>query len=249
MLETKNSAKLFKQFKVGGISFLKSLKDGKATESEILDFKLAKNSQPPLETEDKSNFSKAISGFSNTAGGVLAWGIYCAKDGKGEDCVLDCRPIDNVSVIKTEAEQFLSQCSSPAVQGVEFHCVFENESKASGYLIMHIPKSAVLIESVFKKNKGFYERSGTSFVEMSAQRLVAKAKHKPFSKVLAPYLRFTAFYIGILISLLIGVILGVAVTNEASYQRGFAAGRQEARSEKSKEASGEARPASKRNLP
>lgn len=241
MLESRDSTKLLKQFRTGGLQFIRSLKSGKASESEILDFKLAKNGGLPLDVEDKANLARAVSGFANTRGGLLVWGVYCAKDENGEDCVQDLKPIGNVNAFRSNVQAILSQISSPAVQGVELTCISENEPKESGYLVMHVPKSDVLVESLFKKNKGFYERAGTSFVEMDDQRLVAKAKHNPLGKKLVPYLRFTAFYIGMLVALALGVFIGVAVTNEAAFQRGFAAGQKDAQAEKSKEASGEAK--------
>lgn len=249
MLETQNSIKLFKQFKDGGISFLKSLKDGKASENEILDFKLAKNSDHSLETEDKANLSKAISGFANTKGGLLVWGVYCAENENGEDCVQDLKPISNLIAFKSGVQAVTCQLTGPTVQGIEHFCIFEDDAKNSGYLVMHIPKSETLVESLFKKNKGFYERAGSSFVEMDDQRLVSKAKYKPLAKKVLPYLRFTAFYIGMLIALALGVFIGVSVTNEAAFQRGLAAGKEASQVEKSKEASGESKPISRPNVP
>jgi len=136
-------------------------------------------------------------------------------------------------------QAILSQLSSPAVQGIELACIFEEEPETSGYLIMHIPKSDALVESLFKRSKGFYERAGTSFVEMDDQRLVNKAKHKPLGKRLVPYLRLTAVYVCILLTLAIGIFIGAAVTSEAAFKRGFAAGKKDSQTEKFKEASGE----------
>lgn len=239
MLEARDSTELLKQFKAGGLEFIHSLRTGKSFESEILDFKLAKNAGLPLDVEDKANLARALSGFANTRGGLLVWGVYCAKNGNGEDCVQELKPVYKVSAFRSSVQAILSQLSTPAVQGIELACIFEEDEKESGYLVMHVPKSDVLVESLFKKSKGFYERAGTSFVEMDDQRLVAKAKHKPLSKRLMPYVRFTVFYFCMLVALALGVVLGIAVTNEAAFQRGFAAGKNEARVEKSKEASGE----------
>lgn len=249
MLETSDSRKLLQQFKNGGSAFLKSLKDRKASESEILDFKLAKSGEPPLETEDKANLARAISGFANTKGGVLIWGVYCAKDETGEDCVQSFNPITRVSAFKSEVQAILCHLSAPAVQGIELFCIFEDDHDSSGYLIMHVPKSTALIESLFKKNKGFYERAGTSFVEMADSRLVAKAKHVPFGKRLVPYMRAFGVYIAMLLVFVVGCFLGIRVTEDVAYKRGLAAGRQEAKEEKSREASGERTPAAQRYVP
>lgn len=239
MHEIVNSRKLLKEFKTGGLSYIKSLKEDKASENEILDFKLAKSGEAPLETEDKANLAKALSGFANTKGGILVWGVYCAKDENGEDCVQSLKPISNVAAFKSDIQSTLSQLTAPAVQGVEIFCILEDDSKSSGYVVLHVPASTVPVESVFKKCKGFYERAGTSFIEMNGNRLVQKAKYRPLSKVLIPYMRAFAIYSIILLVLISGLIFGWKVGREAAYNEGFAAGKQAAEEEKHKEAAGE----------
>lgn len=232
MLDTKNSEKLYKQFKDGGIELLRSLKTSNTTESEILDFKLPKNGQAPLEVEDKANLAKAISGFANTHGGILVWGIYCFEDENGSDRVQDLRPICNLSAFKSGVHTVSSQLTSPAVQGIEFFCIFEDEAKESGYLVMHIPKSAALVESLFKKCKGFYERAGTSFIEMADSRLVAKAKHVPLSKRLVPYMRAFGVYVVILLFFAIGFIVGGQVVGNIAYKKGLSDGIEQTQKER-----------------
>src|SRR5208283_2254318 len=67
------------------------------SEELFLDFKRSSDngSQPKLSTIDRNNFSKAISGFGNSAGGVIVWGIDCSKDGDGADVAKAIVPIVN----------------------------------------------------------------------------------------------------------------------------------------------------------
>lgn len=236
VLETRDSRRLFKQFQNGGLAFIKSLENRNASESEILDFKLAKNGNGQLETEDKANLAKALSGFANTKGGLLVWGVYCAQNDKGEDCVQAFKPIASIVAFKSGVQSSIHQLTAPPVQGVEFTCIFEDESKTTGYLVLHVPTSSIPIESVFKKCKGFYERAGTSFVEMTGNRLVQKAKHRPLGKVLMPYMRALAVYTGLLVVLFVGLVFGWNVGRRAAYNDGFAAGKQAAEEERQKEA-------------
>ncbi|HNB25113.1 MAG TPA: ATP-binding protein [Candidatus Melainabacteria bacterium] len=242
MLETRDSRRLFKQFQNGGLAFIKSLADKKAGESEVLDFKLAKNGDGQLEIEDRTNLARALSGFANTKGGLLVWGVFCAENDRGEDCVQSFKPIVNIAAFKSGVQSSIHQLTAPAVQGVEFFCILEDEPKTAGYLVLHIPASSIPIESVFKKCKGFYERAGTSFVEMTGNRLVEKAKHRPLSKVLIPYMRALAIYSTILLVLISGLFFGWRVGREAAYKDGFAAGKQAAEEERQREAAGEKSP-------
>lgn len=242
MLETRDSRRLLKQFQKGGLVFLKSLEGGKACESEVLDFKLAKNGDGQLETEDKANLARALSGFANTKGGLLVWGVYCAEDENGEDCVQSFKPIANVAAFKSGVNSSIHQLTVPAVQGVELFCILEEEQGTAGYLLLHVPASSIPIESVFKKCKGFYERAGTSFVEMTGNRLVHKAKHRPLGKVLIPYMRAFAIYSVILSVLIAGLFFGWKVGREAAYNDGFTAGKRAALEQRETEAAGEERP-------
>ncbi|HNB22586.1 MAG TPA: ATP-binding protein [Candidatus Melainabacteria bacterium] len=244
MLETRDSRRLFKQFKNGGLAFIKALADRKDTENEVLDFKLAKNGDGRLEPEDKANLARALSGFANTRGGLLVWGIYCAENENGEDCVQSYKPIANVAAFKSGIQSCIHQLTAPAVQGVELFCIPDEDQVTAGYLVVHVPASSIPVESVFKKCKGFYERAGTSFVEMTGNRLVQKAKHRPLGKLLIPYMRAFAIYSVILGVLIAGLCFGWGVGRKAAYNEGFEAGKQAALKQSAKESAGEKRPKS-----
>ncbi|MBK7841845.1 MAG: hypothetical protein IPJ49_30040 [Candidatus Obscuribacter sp.] len=64
LLESEKPQKLYSQLQKGGLALIQSLKSIQATESEILDFKLAKNQGLPLDFDDQVNISKSISGFA-----------------------------------------------------------------------------------------------------------------------------------------------------------------------------------------
>ena len=49
-----------------------------------LEFKTV-NSATLMDKDDKKNFAKALSGFSNANGGLVIWGIY-ASNKEGVDC-------------------------------------------------------------------------------------------------------------------------------------------------------------------
>lgn len=52
--------------------------DEQQEEYLFLDFKLKTDPRSPnLSKDDKKNYAKALSGFSNTSGGIIIWGINC----------------------------------------------------------------------------------------------------------------------------------------------------------------------------
>lgn len=173
-LESRNSRRLYRQLEKGGLELLGRLRDTYETESEILDFKLAANCGLPLEIEDKVNLSKAISGFANSGGGVLVWGVYCNENANKADCVQDLRPIEQLMGFRSAVIAASVQLVTPPVRKIDTHMIFDGEDR--GFLIMHVPNSPNLVQSVTKKGKGFFERVGTSFLEMADDRLAEKAQ-------------------------------------------------------------------------
>ena len=65
-----------------------------------LDFKLIK--KPDLTHKpDKRNLAKALSGFANSSGGIIVWGVDARQNPDGVDCATELKPIDNVRVLLT----------------------------------------------------------------------------------------------------------------------------------------------------
>lgn len=173
-LESKKPKALYKQLLRGDLELLQQLAEINATESEILDFKLATNQGLPLEIEDKVNLSKSISGFANSGGGVLVWGVYCNENHAKADCVQELRPIAKLMGFRSSIIAASVQLVNPPVKGIDTELIFDGLDR--GYLLMLIPNSSELVQSITKKGKGFYERVGTSFLEMADERLAAKAQ-------------------------------------------------------------------------
>lgn len=171
-LEVKNPKMLYGQIQRGGLKLLQGLAEARETESEILDFKLATNQGLPLEIEDKVNLSKAISGFANSGGGVLVWGVYCNDGADKADCVQELRPIEKLLGFRSAIVDASVQLVTPAVKRIETHLILDGADR--GYLVMLIPENPHLVQSITKKGKGFFERVGTSFLEIADDRLAAR---------------------------------------------------------------------------
>ncbi|MBW9235526.1 ATP-binding protein, partial [Leptospira santarosai] len=60
--------------------------DEQQEENLFLDFKLKTDATSSnLSKDDKKNYAKALSGFSNTSGGIIIWGVDCRKNEEGVD--------------------------------------------------------------------------------------------------------------------------------------------------------------------
>ena len=72
---------LFKRVVEKGNAAIDEFIENREVETLFLDFKRSnKNGKgSKLDQNDRSNFSKAISGFGTSEGGVIVWGVDCRK--------------------------------------------------------------------------------------------------------------------------------------------------------------------------
>lgn len=142
---------------------------------------------------DKRNLAKAISGFANSAGGVLIWGI--------EDKDVKPKPIKH-------AEQFLRNlldlapiATEPGVQGVDGHFIpADEDDNDAGFALLFVPESDVGPHRVILKDKviqdHYYFRSGSSFLKASHSQLEDMFGRRPKPKLVLSLKRLTNQYEG-----------------------------------------------------
>jgi hypothetical protein len=136
-------------------------------ENLILDFKAKSDSDgnKPLNTNDKSNFAKALSGFANSSGGVLVWGV-------GEEKVDGIRvayvrkPISNLTRFVQNLEALLPEAVVPSVEGVRIEPIKISDKDDKGYVVVLIPESPKPPHRAEFKLHQYFKRSGDSFLAM-----------------------------------------------------------------------------------
>jgi len=110
-----------------------------------------------LADDDKKNLAKAVSGFANSSGGILIWGI--------EDETLTPKPISEVEKFVQSLLELAPYSTDPIVQGIDGDWVGSDEN--GGFGVVFIPESLlpphrVILNSDKIKNH-YYIRSGNSF--------------------------------------------------------------------------------------
>ncbi|MGD9639064.1 MAG: helix-turn-helix domain-containing protein [Alphaproteobacteria bacterium] len=133
------------------------------TEELFLDFKRANPSGngkgTAMHHDDRKNLAKAISGFGNSEGGVILWGVDCARDVEIGDVAKAKVRIENVRRFLSWIENSVSGCTLPAHKTVQSTIIGEKDDE-TGYIATLIPKSnfAPLMASDSK----YYIRAGSS---------------------------------------------------------------------------------------
>lgn len=133
-----------------------------------------------LADDDKKNLAKAISGFANSGGGVLIWGI--------EDKTLAPKPITDVQRFVASMLELAPQVTDPIIQGIDGDWIpSDTESRQEGYGVIFIPESLLPPHRVILNYKDiknhYYIRSGESFVVASHTQLEDMFGRRPKPKL------------------------------------------------------------------
>jgi hypothetical protein len=131
-------------------------------EKEWLEFKCA----PDISANDtKENWSKALSGFANTSGGVLVWGIKARKDPESNvDRAHTTCLVSNPAELRTRLTQLLHQAADPPVLGVVIQDYADPETK-KGFVVCLVPESEFRPHRAeYVENKPYYLRVADSFI-------------------------------------------------------------------------------------
>ncbi|WP_051302918.1 AlbA family DNA-binding domain-containing protein [Psychromonas aquimarina] len=154
---------IFNRIKDQGLEAIESFVEDRASEELFLDFKRSADNGAgrKLHNNDRNNFSKCVSGFGNSEGGVVVWGVDCSNNNTGADVAHTLVPLEDPKKFLSLLEGVVSGCTIPPHSGVEQYAI-ETEAGA-GYVVTLIPKSNSTPHQMVQK-KQYYIRAGSDFV-------------------------------------------------------------------------------------
>ena len=170
---------LFERFKREKEAAIDWFVEERETENLFLDFKTSNNdgNSAHLDNKDKANYAKAISGFGNSEGGVIIWGVDCRPDKDGTDAAGERCPIGNPRRFAANLNDLTKGRTIPPHNLVENE-FFETGNDGSGYVISFIPKCDYSpLQTVNSRN--FYVRIGSSFDKASFAYLASQFGKRP----------------------------------------------------------------------
>lgn len=137
-------------------------------ESLFLDFKRSANDGggKKLHQNDRSNLARSISGFGNSEGGVVIWGVDCREGEDYADVAQAKFPLEDAKRFLSWLEGAVSSATIPSHSGVEHHAILSREGK-KGFVITYIPRSNHAPHQVIVSGKGHYDyyiRAGSDFL-------------------------------------------------------------------------------------
>lgn len=185
---------IFSKVKNEGKQAIEEFLLNKQWEDLFLDFKRSTDngSNARLDQRDREHLAKAISGFGNSEGGVIIWGVDCCPNSEGADLPSAMRPIQNPRRFVSWIENAVSGCTIPPHTNVENYAV-ELESGNEGFVVTYIARSNNAPHQIVSGLRDAYKyliRAGASFVPtphavlagMFGRRPQPNMKHKLFTE-------------------------------------------------------------------
>jgi len=128
-----------------------------------LDFKIV-NDADLANRDDRKNLAKAISGFANSSGGLIVWGIDARKNADGIDCAQNPQPIDRLPRFITRLNELTGEAANPLVDGIQHKPILDGND--GGFAVTIVPESDSGPHMAKLGEDRYYKRSGDSFYRM-----------------------------------------------------------------------------------
>jgi hypothetical protein len=175
---------IFGRIQREGLAAIDEFVDLSASEELFLDFKLSANEGDGncLADEDRNNLAKAISGFGNSDGGVIIWGIECRPQNKRGDVAANKRPIVDPTRFRSWLEGAVSGRTIPPHSGVMHHVIYASD-RSRGYVITLVPSSDHAPLQALPEQK-YYMRAGSNFLPVPHAVLAGMFGRRPQADVI-----------------------------------------------------------------
>lgn len=185
-------------------------------EELFLDFKRSDGdgAGSKLNDTDRKHLAKAISGFGNSEGGVIVWGIDCSKNKDNADVAHSKYPIQNVKRFVSWLEGAVSGCTVPPHTKAQHHDIVINDNdndndnyNEKGFVATMIPKSDHAPHQVVvncKYQYHYYIRAGSNFEHTPHAVLAGMFGRRPQPDVYHGYHIAPAEIINVIMKIRIG---------------------------------------------
>lgn len=167
---------LFKRLDDQGLDAIDQLFADATNEEAFLEFKRSMNhgSDPGLNGKDRENLARALSGFANSDGGIVIWGVGT----KGGESAEDRQPLTDCKRFAGALDNAVSGCTVPEVPGVRSLPIPLADGSGRGYVATLIPASVIGPHQLVN-GKTYLMRAGSSFQPISHSVLSGMFGRRP----------------------------------------------------------------------
>jgi hypothetical protein len=197
----------------GGAAEIQNMVEANVVEELFLDYKRSSTllPSPRLSEDDRKNLAKAISGFANSEGGLIIWGVDCRPTPDG-DVPVAAVPITQVTALKTLFDSALGGLTLPSHSGVENLAVPMNAA-GGGFVITYVPVGLHVPYQCLYPRREYYIRAGSNFLPTPHGVLAGMFGRAPQPSV-APVISFQSVSLmsspppTIRVALIVGIVNG-----------------------------------------
>ena len=161
MPELSNAEELFKKIisQPNPAGYLEAMILVSEVETEWLEFK---GCERISEKDVDRHWSKALSGFANTAGGVLIWGVDARKNEDGVDCARELSLVPDPEKLAQRLSDVLLNSVAPPLRGIEIK-PFKKPGQKEGFVVCLIPEGTAKAYRAEASDRQFYMRMRDTF--------------------------------------------------------------------------------------
>lgn len=157
---------LFQRLVQNGEAEVEEYFNNRQSEELFLDFKRSADEGKghSLHSNDLNNLARAISGFGNSEGGVIVWGVDCNDKDKSNtgDFPQARKYIEDPQRFASRLEGAVSGRTVPPHSGVRHHPITASTGNNEGYVATYVPKSYLAPHQTVGTNH-YYIRAGSDF--------------------------------------------------------------------------------------
>ena len=149
------------------------------SEELFLDFKrsASNGAGKRLTDHDRNNLGRAISGFGNSEGGLIVWGVDCRSDEREGDVAFETFPLQKPRRFKSWLESAVSGLTIPAHPNVR-HATLSADDAAEGFVVTFIAKSHLAPHQCIRPPQ-YYMRAGSNFMPVPHAVLAGMFGRRP----------------------------------------------------------------------
>ena len=177
---------MFGEFKSDGEVAIERFIAEQRSEELFIDYKKSADdgSGTKLHHTDRVHLAKAISGFGNSEGGIVVWGVTCQHDPVVGDVPTGIAPLGNPKRFVSWLEGAVSGCTLPPHVGVRHHAI-EQASGGNGFVVTYIPQSPrAPHQCVIEPHRfRYYLRAGSNFDHVPHGLLAGLFGQRPTPKL------------------------------------------------------------------
>jgi len=156
----------------------------KQEEHSQLEFKTIKNSNL-RSADDKKNLAKCLSGFANSEGGLIVWGVEAKKNEEDIDCATKLIPINKIDLFISRLNELTGDAIKSQLSGIVHKKIVKEAD--TGFAITYVPESETLPHMAKLGEDRYYKRSGDSLYKMEHYDIADMFGKRPNPKLILKY--------------------------------------------------------------